>query len=165
MPLQVSGFLWGKQGHSSGASSSQGRQGHPSQNGHSSIRRVEVHRCIPGTSQEEVIEGTFLSAAVSEEQCITKWLNKISRVLQVFSQVTNRVTTCSTANPPCFWSSETSCYPVYDDLMPWKPDLILWEQLPQCTSGSKQEFSWKDIISFMELTSSSYLQSDSLNNV
>ena len=164
-PLQVSGFSRGKRGCSSGAGSLRGRRGHLSQNGRSSIRHVEVHRCIPGTSQEEVIEGTFLPAAGSEEQCVAKWLNKISRALQVFSQVTNRVTTRSTANPPRFWSSETSRYPVYDDLMPWKPDLILREQLPRRTSGPEREFSWKDVISFMELTSSSYSQSDSSNNI
>jgi len=135
--LQFSGSLQAQQGRSSSTSSSWGR---PSQNtsSRSSIRHEKVHRCISRTSQEEVIEGTFLPTAGSEEQCIANWLNKITHALQVFSPTTvsNRVTTRSrTTNPPRFWISETSCQPVQDSLMPWKPDLILWEKLPQVASG------------------------------
>jgi len=164
---QFSGSLQAWQGCSSSTSS---LWGHPSQNtsSRSSIRHEKVHRHISGTLQEEVIEGTFLPTAGSEEQCVTNWLNKITCALQVFSPTTvsNRVTTRSrTTNPPRFWILETSCQPVQDSLMPWKPDLILQEKLPRVTSGPQLMFSWKDVVSFMELTSSSYSQSDSVSNI
>jgi len=129
---QFSGSLQAQWGRLSSTSSLRGR---PSQNtsSHSSIRHEKVHRRISRTSQEEVIEGTFLPTAGSEEQCVANWLNKITHVLQVFSPTTvsNRVTMHSrTTNPPCFWISETSRQPVQDSLMPWKPDLILQEKLP-----------------------------------
>ena len=40
--------------------------------------------------------------------------------------------------------------------MPWKPDVILRDKL----IGPQPEFSWNQVISFIELTSSSYGYSD-----
>ena len=67
------------------------------------------------------------------------------------------VLTRSTAAIPIrSWSSETSRKPVKDTLMPWKLDVILQDKL----IGPQPEFSWNQVISFIELTSSSYGYSD-----
>ena len=63
------------------------------------------------------------------------------------------VVMCSNSIPPCSWSLKTSHKPILDGPMSLKPNLILWktpDALPQ------QEFSWKGVISFIELTSVAY---------
>ncbi|KAI6013415.1 hypothetical protein BKA83DRAFT_4130470 [Pisolithus microcarpus] len=79
-----------------------------------------VQRHIPGTSQEEAVEGTFLPTAGSEEWQVAKWLNKLALAMRAFipgspstvvlgSMVTHRRITCSTAalhgmNPSENWT-------------------------------------------------------------
>ena len=46
--------------------------------GHSGSRRETIRRLIPKTSQEEIIEGTFLPTAGDKESGIAKWLNKVT---------------------------------------------------------------------------------------
>lgn len=62
----------------------------------------------------------------------------------------------------CLWSSETLHKPIKDSLMVWKPDLVLREVPSQNVFGPKPVFSWKGIISFMELMSGSYSLSDGI---
>ena len=137
------------------------------------VRCEIVQRRIPGTSQEETIAGTFLPTAGSEEQHIASWLNKITCALEDFVPLpplpesvhpARAVTRSLTAKHRRVWSSETSCKPIKDDLLPLKPDLVLQEP-PELAFGPHQEFSWKNVISFMELTSSAYSHSDSMRTV
>ena len=130
------------------------------------VRTETVHRRIPGTLQEESIQGTFIPVAGSEEKQVANWLNKITCALEPFippiPATSDRVLTCSaTAIPLRSWTSETSRKPVKDALMSWKPDIILQENLAQVVYGPQPEFLWKSIISFIELTSSLYSSSDS----
>jgi len=125
-----------------------------------------VHRRIPGTLQEESIQGTFIPVAGSEEKQVANWLNKITCALEPFippiPATSDRVLTRSaTAIPLHSWTSETSRKPVKDALMSWKPNIILQENLAQVIYGPQPEFSWKSVISFIKLTSSPYSSSDS----
>ena len=138
--------------------------------GHSGSRRETIRRLIPKTSQEEIIKGTFLPTAGDEESGIAKWLNKVTRALLALCPSTSpavtatatsgRVTRSSAAKlvaiPPRSWSWETSRKPIPDGPMSLKPDLILQETSDSLAFGPQQEFSWKGVISFMELTSLSY---------
>ena len=135
------------------------------------IRNETIRRCISGTL-EETITGTFIPAAGSEEKHAASWLNGITKALQALLPdiilpapivpVAHRMTTRSTQ--PChFWSSERSCKPIKDGPMSCKPDLVLWEG--PSLIGPQPEFSWKDVISFMELTSTSYSDSDSTGTI
>jgi len=129
-----------------------------------------VHRCIPGTSQEESIQGTFIPVAGSEEKQVANWLNKITRALEPFippipTTLDRVLTRSATAIPLHSWTSETSRKPVKDALMSWKPDIILQENLTQVVYGPQPEFSWKSVISFIELTSSLYSSSDSSGTI
>ena len=137
-----------------------------------SICHETVHRPIPGTSQEEAIEETFLPAAGSEEQQITTWLNSITDALQGYipegttaPAVTDRIITCSMRRAKHrLWFSDTSCKPIKGD-MPWKPDLVLQEQLPPIAIGPQQEPSWEDVTTFIEVTSRPYSHSDGSRSV
>ena len=121
----------------------------------------------------ETIAGTFLPKAGSEEQHIASWLNQIMRALEIFvlpplpkTIRSDRVVTCSlTAKPYRVWSSETSRKPINDNLLPLKPDLVLQEKPLGHVVGPQREFSWKNVISFMELTSSAYSHSVSTETV
>jgi len=135
------------------------------------IQNETIQRCISGTL-EEMITGTFIPAAGSEEKHAASWLNGITKALQALLPniilpapivpVAHRMTTCSTQ--PCrFWSLETSCKPIKDGPMSCKPDLVLWEG--PSLIGPQPEFSWKDVISFMELMSTSYSDSDSTGTI
>ena len=132
----------------------------------SGVRTETVRRRIPGTSQEESVQGTFIPVAGSEENQVVNWLNEITHALEPFippvPATSDRVLTCSaTAIPLRSWSSDTSRKPVKDALMPWKPDIILQEKLAQVVYGPHPEFLWSNVISFVELTSGSYSYSDS----
>ena len=150
--------------------SSQAWRGRPSAqstqqaNSRKGIRIETVHRCIARTSQEESVKGIFIPVAGTEEQQVADWLNDITCALEPFislvAATSNRVLTRSTAKPLCSWTSETAKIPVKDNLMPWKPDVILREKL-QVVYGPQPEFSWKYIISFIELSSSAYGHSSS----
>ncbi|KIJ57561.1 hypothetical protein HYDPIDRAFT_34987 [Hydnomerulius pinastri MD-312] len=61
------------------------------------------------------------------------------------------------AEPKRVWSSETSLKAIEDGKMALKPDIIL-RQLPSDTPAlyRPSEFSWKGVISFLELTSLAY---------
>ena len=121
----------------------------------------------------ETIAGTFLPEAGSEEQHIASWLNQIMRALEIFvlpplpkTIRSDRVVTRSlTAKPYRVWSSETSRNPINDNLLPLKPDLVLQEKPPGRIFGPQREFSWKNVISFMELTSSAYSHSVSMETI
>ena len=63
------------------------------------------------------------------------------------------------------WSSETSHKPINDGLLLLKPDLVLQERPSGIFFGPQREFSWKDVISFMELTSSPYSHSDATRTI
>ena len=136
-----------------------------------STRRETIRRPVPGTSQQEAIEGTFLPAAGSEEQQIANWLNTITDALQDFFPrstnttvpvVAGKMTTHSMATLGVakhrLWSSDTSCRPVNGD-MSWKPDLVL-QEFPPLTIGPQQALSWVDVISFIEVSSKPYSYSD-----
>ena len=135
------------------------------------IRNETIRRCISGTL-EEMITGTFIPAAGSEEKHAASWLNGITEALQALLPdtilpapivpVSHRMTTHST-QPHRFWSLETLCKLIKDGLMSCKPDLVLWER--PSLIGPQPEFLWKDIISFMELTSTPYSNSDSIGTV
>ncbi|KAI6041728.1 hypothetical protein EDC04DRAFT_2601510 [Pisolithus marmoratus] len=127
---------------SSSAGSPQPRQSRSS----AALRHENVNRCIPGTSWEEAVEGTFLPTAGSEEWQVAKWLNKI--ILAVWALVPG--------------SAESSCKPIKDDLMPWKPDMVLQEDSLGCAFRPQPELSWKDIILFMEIMSRTYSLSDDI---
>ena len=140
------------------SSSKRGRSSRTTKRG---IRTETVHRRITGTLQKESVEGTFIPVAGSEEQRVADWLNAITHALEMFippvPPTSDVVLTCSTAAIPIHsWSSETSRKPVKDTLMPWKPDVILRDKL----IGPQLEFLWNQVISFIELTSSSYGCSD-----
>ena len=125
-----------------------------------------MRRRIPGTLQEESVQGTFILVAGSEENQVVNWLNEMTHALEPFippvPATSDRVLTCSaTAIPLHSWSSDTSRKPVKDALMPWKPDIILQEKLAQVVYGPHPEFLWSNVISFVKLTSGSYSYSDS----
>ena len=113
-------------------------------------------KTLPTTSQEEIVEGTFLCKAGDEESGIAKWLNTVTRAMLSLHPTwaaTPGMVTHSNSILPCSWSSKTLHKPILDGPMSLKPDLILWktpDALPQ------QEFSWKGVISFIELTSVAY---------
>ena len=136
-----------------------------------STRRETIRRPVPGTLQQEAIEGTFLPAAGSEEQQIANWLNTITDALQDFFPrstnttvpvVAGKMTTHSMATLGVakrrLWSLDTSCRPVNGD-MSWKPDLVL-QEFPPLTIGPQQALSWVDVISFIEVSSKPYSYSD-----
>jgi len=50
----------------------------------SGIRTETVRRCIPGTLQEESVQGTFIPVAGSEENQVANWLNEITHALEPF---------------------------------------------------------------------------------
>ena len=100
----------------------------------SGIRTETLHRRIPGTLQEESVQGTFIPLAGSEEQQVANWFNKITSALEPFippvpAPLDKVLTRSATAISVCSWSSETSRKPVKDALMPWKPDIIIQEKL------------------------------------
>ena len=154
---------------------------HSSQQRHTNTgpRHVTVQRSILGTSQEETIKGTFVPTAGSKEECIAKWLNRITDALLGLipknavpsptipaTTATNKIITCSaTCRPQCYWSSETSCKPIKDSLMPWKPDVVLREKDSPIVFGPQPEFSWKDVMSFVELSSTPYSNSEDVKTV
>ncbi|KAI6023463.1 hypothetical protein EDC04DRAFT_2606623 [Pisolithus marmoratus] len=161
---------------SSSAGSPQPRQSHSS----TALRHETVHRHIPRTLQEEAVEGTFLPTAGSEEWQVVQWLNKIilamwalvagSASTAVFgsmlthSRVMRSTATLNNANHR-LWFAESSCKPIKDNLMPWKSDMVLQEDSLGCAFGPQPELSWKDIVSFMELTSRTYLLSDDIGTI
>ena len=142
-------------------------------------RRETVQRNIPGTLQKETIEGTFIPAAGSEEECVAKWFNGITDAISVLlpknavpaptipaTAVTPRMLTRSAVTKHRrYWSSERSCKPIKDTLMPWKPDVVLREQSLPVTFGPQSEFSWKDVVSFVELSSTPYSKSTDMGTV
>jgi len=64
-----------------------------------------------------------------------------------------------------YWSSERSCKPIKDTLMPWKPDMVLWEKSLPIAFGPQPDFLWKDVISFVELSSTPYSKSTDTGTV
>jgi len=142
-------------------------------------RRETVQRSIPRTLQKETIEGTFIPAAGSEEECVAKWLNGITDALSVLlpknavpaptipaTAVTPRMLTRSAVTKQrCYWSSERSCKLIKDTLMPWKPDVVLQEKSLPIAFGPQPDFSWKDDISFVELSSTPYSKSTDTGTV
>ncbi|KAI5993198.1 hypothetical protein EDD15DRAFT_2196640 [Pisolithus albus] len=108
---------------------SQPRRNHP--------RHEAVQRHIPGTSQEEAVEGTFLPTAGSEEWQVAKWLNKLA--LAVWAFIPGSPSTA--------------------------PDVVLQEDSLGHAFGPQPELSWKDVISFMELMSGTYSLSDDIGTV
>ena len=89
---------------------------------------------IPGTSQEESVQGIFIPVAGSEERQVANWLNEITRALEPFVPpvpvtLDKVLTRSATAMPLRCWSSETSRKPIKDGLMLWKPDIILHDKL------------------------------------
>jgi len=185
--------------HQQGRSSWQGRSSsQPSQPWHG--RHEVINRHIPGTLQEETIEGTFIPVAGSEEQHVASWLNRITEALRPLVPIPSRTSdsvsqtagtvltlihrtndsdskaigtrTMATRSMMAqhnaahhLWSSETLHKPIKDSLMVWKPDLVLWEVPFQSVFGPEPVFSWQGIISFMELTSSSYSLSDGIHTI
>ena len=71
----------------------------------------------------------------------------------------------SSSVPPCSWSLETSRQPIPDGPMSLKPDLILRKTPDALVTGPQQGFSWKGVISFMELTSMTYSQSSDVRTM
>ena len=137
-----------------------------SQKGHLTSSRHETISRHVTENFGETIQGTFIPAAGSEEKHISAWLNEVTEALQAFIptgtvlgriipdnlvKVTRRSTKTSRV-----WSWETSCKPIKDGPMVSKPDVVLWERPP---FGPQPEFSWKDVISFVELTSTAYSNS------
>ena len=106
----------------SSASSSSSRWSQKSNNAR--LRCLSVRRVIPGTSLEESIKGTFLPNAGTKEECVARWLNKVTEALMALGP-SHGPLTCSrmAAKPARFWSSEASCKPVKDNMMTLKPDL------------------------------------------
>ena len=161
--------------------SSWGQQGHLSQKPrrtNAGSRREIVHRTIPGTSEKETTEGTFIPVAGSEEECVAKWLNGITNALLDLlpksavpaptipaTTGTRRIMRSAITRHRRCWSSETSRKPIKDTLMLWKPDVILRDSLPPGVFGPQHDFSWKDVISFVELSSTSYSKSTDLKTV
>ena len=136
----------------------------------SGIRTETLHRHIPGTSQEESVQGTFIPLVGSEEQQVATWFNKITSALEPFippvPASSDKVLTCSVmAISLCSWSSETSRKLVKDALMAWKPDIIIQEKLAPGVHGPQPEFSWSSIIFFIKLTSTPYSSSDSSGTI
>lgn len=128
------------------------------------LRRESICRVIPGTLQEESVEGTFLPIAGAEEESTARWLNKVTEALMALDPSHGPLTR-SRAKPARFWSSEASCKPVKDNMMTLKPDLILREKPRPAIIGPQPEFSWSGVISFLELTSSAYQDSVRTGNV
>ena len=100
------------------------------------------------------------------------WLNEVTEALQAFIPTGTvlgriipdnlvKVTRCSTRTS-CVWSWETSCKPIKDGPLVSKPDVVLRERPP---FGPQPEFSWKDVISFVELTSTTYSNSSSTGTI
>ena len=121
--------------------------------------RITIRRMIPKASQEEIIKGTFIPSAGDEESGIAKWLNSVAWALRSAWTATSGMVTRSSSIPPCSWSSKTLCQPIPDGPMSLKPDLILRRTPDALVSGPQQGFSWKGVISFMELTSMTYSRS------
>ena len=136
--------------------------------GHKVSRRVTIRRRIPKTSQEKIVEGTFLPTAGDEESGVAKWLNTVTRALltlrSTWTSTSGRVTRSSSV-PPRSWFSETSRKPLADGPMSLKPDLILRGTSGSPVFGPQPEFSWKGVVSFMELTSLSYSRSSDVRTV
>jgi len=138
-----------------------------------------VQRSIPGTSQKETIEGTFIPAAGLEEECVVKWLNGITDALSVLlpkntvpaptilaTAVIPRMLMRSAVTKQCrYWSSERLCKLIKDTLMLWKPDMVLWEKSLPIAFRPQPDFSWKDVVSFMELSSTPYSKSTDTGTV
>ena len=112
--------------------------------------------------------------AGSEEQHVASWLNQITRALEAFvpplplpetAHLGRAVTRSLTTKLRHVWSSETSCKPINDGLLPLKPDLVIQERPSRLFFGPQREFSWKDVISLMELTSSPYSHSDATRTI
>ncbi|KAI6022629.1 hypothetical protein EDC04DRAFT_2900794 [Pisolithus marmoratus] len=184
-PMEITHMLRATPSPSAGSSQSQhGHSGRPScsKQSHlnSGLRCETVQRHIPGALQQEAIKGTFLATSGSEEWHVTRWLNGTTSALQAFIPamastailgpvVTHRRVMHSAATlhslNHCLWFSEASSKPIKDNLMPWKPDLVLQEDSPGCAFGPQPELLWKDIISFMELTSATYSLSDDTGTV
>ena len=162
---------WG-QGQGQGQGQERGRGSSRTHSNHAGggVRCETMQRCIPRTSQEETIVGTFQPTAGSEEQHVASWLNKITHAIEDFvpppplPDTVRAVTRSLTAKHHRVWSLETSHKPIKDDLLPLKPDLVLQESA-ELAFGPRQEFSWKNVISFMELTSSAYSHSDNMKTV
>ena len=130
------------------------------------LRCLSIRRVIPGTSLEESIKGTFLPNAGTEEECIMHWLNKATEALMALGPSHGPLMhSCMAAKPACFWLSEASCKPIKDNMMTLKPDLILWEKPHSVVIRPQPEFSWNGVISFLELTSSTYQDSVGTRNV
>ncbi|KAI6005577.1 hypothetical protein EDD15DRAFT_2191043 [Pisolithus albus] len=98
-------------------------------------RREAVQRRIPRTSQEEAVEGTFLPTASSEEWQVAKWLNKLALAVWAF--------------------------------IPGSPSTVVLGSTDSLgrAFGPQPELSWKDVISFMELTSGTYSLSNDIRTV
>jgi len=144
----------------------------------SGLQRETIHRPISGTSGE-IVEGTFIPAAGLEENHVANWLNGITEALQVLipesilpaptvseNATIRRILTRSTkplTKPLRVWSSEASCKPVKGGPMSYKPDLVLQEEPSRLRP--KPEFSWKDVVSFLELSSTPYSNSGSTSTV
>ncbi|KAI6043356.1 hypothetical protein EDC04DRAFT_2600229 [Pisolithus marmoratus] len=105
----------------------------------SSLRHETVQRHIPGTPQQESIEGTFLPTSGSEEWHVMRWLNRIASALQAFvpamagaatlgpvvvhRRVVHSAATLHSVN--ChLWFSEASSNLIKDNLMLWKSDVV-----------------------------------------
>ena len=165
---------WGRgRGQERGCGSSQAHSDIPNRAG-GGTRREVVQRFIPRTSQKETIAGTFLPEAGSEEQYIAKWLNQITHALEVFipppplpeaTPSGRAVTRSLTAKLRRIWSLETSRQPIKDSLLLLKPDLVLLESPSRCVFGPQREFSWKNVVSFLELTSTAYSHSASTDTI
>ncbi|KAI5993385.1 hypothetical protein EDC04DRAFT_2613389 [Pisolithus marmoratus] len=183
--MEIPHMLRARLSPSAGSSWSQhgcsGRPSHSKQShSNSSLRCETVWRHIPGALQQEAIKGTFLPTSGSEEWHVARWLNGIASTLQAFvpamagtaisrpvvmhRRVTHSAATLCSLNQ-CLWFSEASSKLIKDNLMPWKPDLVLQEDSPGHTFGPQPELSWKDVISFMELTLATYSLSDDMGTV
>ena len=80
--------------------------------------------------------------------------------------VTPRMLTCSAVTKQHhYWSSERSCKPIKDTLMPWKLDVVLREKSLPIAFGPQPNFSWKDVISFVELSLTPYSKSTDTGTV
>ena len=78
----------------------------------------------------------------------------------------HRILTHSTkplTKPLHVWSLEASCKLVKGGPMSYKPDLVLQEEPSQLRP--KPEFLWKDVVSFLELSSTPYSNSGSTSTV
>ena len=144
--------------------------------GRTSLRHEPVTQRISGTNAEETLEAMLISITGVEESDISKWLNMIINLFNDLSppresnpksfgpavpegwdglrltRSTTKASSDAAVNRRLHsWSTQYATKPVENSHLNIKPDVVFCSQ-PDPKSG----FAWRNVISFLELTSSPY---------